>query len=265
MIKYSKYSSCGNDFIIVDNRKNIFPINNQYIEELCDRKNGIGADGLILLSLADNCCYNITYFNSDGHESTFCGNGSMCCGHFAFTLGLLNNKNTGEGLFKTNEGFFKVNVNLAREFGEVSISMIDVLNVQEFGDNILMNTGSPHYLIFVSDVNIIDVESKGRAIRNSPQFLNDGVNVTFISNLNDQIFIRTYERGVEAETLSCGTGAVASALFLRIKKMINYNTILINTKGGLLKVSFKYEDNKFTNISLTSSLVVKMFDGVLTK
>ena len=95
MIKYSKYNSCGNDFIIVDNRKNIFPINNQYIEELCDRKNGIGADGLILLSLADNCCYNKTYFNSDGNESTFCGNGSMCCGHFAFNLGLLSDKNTG--------------------------------------------------------------------------------------------------------------------------------------------------------------------------
>ena len=265
MIKYSKYSSCGNDFIIIDNRNKLFKINHQYINKLCDRKNGIGADGLILLCLDDVYSYHMKYFNSDGYQSSFCGNGSMCCGHFALSLGLFNSTNNSHGLFSTDQGVFKINAVLNNDygFGEATISMTDVLGFKDFGNDILINSGSPHYLVYSSDIELIDVEKKGRAIRNSDKFIKNGVNVTFISIDEKNIYIRTYERGVEAETLSCGTGAVASALFLRIKKLINTNIATVNTKGGPLIVSFNYEENKFTDILLKSSFIKKAFDGVL--
>jgi len=265
MIQYSKYSSCGNDFIVIDNRKNVFCINNVYIQELCNRKTGIGSDGLILLSSDSMYSYFMSYFNSDGYESSFCGNGSMCCGHFALSLGVFGDTNVGKGVFRTNEGVFNVSADLngVNGFGVASISMIDVVNFEIIDDDLVMNTGSPHYVRFVSNLNSLDVEKIGRTIRYGKKFEKEGVNVTFVSYENHQVFIRTYERGVEGETLSCGTGAVAAALFMRIKKKILTDHVIINTSGGQLNVSFTYNESSFINITLESAYINRSFDGFL--
>jgi len=275
MIKFSKYNSCGNDFIIIDNRlkqfsnilksSSIIMNNPLYIKSLCDRKAGIGADGLILIDLPTNpkSLYFMTYYNSDGLISSFCGNGSMCSAHFTSSLSIAGPKPFSRGYFETNQGLFSFEVDINTNRSKVSL--VDVTDIKTDFNGTFIDTGSPHYVIFKNQLNNIDVNKEGAEIRYSKRFRIEGTNITFAQFINNNLFIRTYERGVEAETLSCGTGAVASALFLRIKKMTNNNTILINTQGGALKVSFKYEDNKFTNISLTSSYVKKLFDRVLTK
>ena len=267
MITFFKYNSCGNDFIIIDNRDKVFSISKNYIRKLCDRKFGIGADGLILLEKNESANYFMNYFNSDGVMSSFCGNGNLCCGHLAYHLGILNKKN--KGVFSTREGVFDFQV----EADNVSISMPNVLDYmickKDFQD-FTINTGSPHYISFRDSVDKIDVNKEGRIIRNSPSYVNEGVNVTFVAsslflpvnqiNLPDAsvISIRTYERGVESETLSCGTGVVAAALseiiyyagFLDLDKTKNsfHHSTRVNTLGGMLHVNFKCDYRKNNDV-----------------
>lgn len=292
-IKFSKYNSCGNDFIIVDNRQLVFPLKNQefscsflekkhYIESICDRKKSIGADGFILLCatpekaskpavnylfqpasdsirLTNQSLYVMVYFNSDGNVSSFCGNGSMCCAHFAATLGLCAD-NSDTGTFIHRNGLFSFDTNINN--GKTRISMVNVKDYHIDQEGILMDTGSPHYVLFVPNLDSVDVNSEGEKIRYSNRFSAKGVNVTFASFIEDKLFIRTYERGVERETLSCGTGAVAAALSASIYNLISDNTIAVQTKGGLLEVSFKKNNKSFTGISL-ESVVEKNFEGIL--
>tara|TARA_B100000902_G_scaffold399389_1_gene470013 strand:- start:759 stop:1541 length:783 start_codon:yes stop_codon:yes gene_type:complete len=256
MIKFFKYNSCGNDFIIIDNRKIKLVFQKSYIKFLCDRERGVGADGFILLEEDAEVNYFMNYFNSDGLPSSFCGNGSMCCAHFA----MFANSSSGNGSFRTREGVFDFQVNLNNS--KTTISMIDVFDFHKNDTRLLINTGSPHYVSFVSNIDDIDVNNEGGEIRFSSLFKSEGVNVTFANCVDSTLSIRTYERGVESETLSCGTGAVAAVLAAFICNLINKNSILVHTRGGDLKVQFKNHSYNFTDIKLTS-IVQQDFEGIL--
>ena len=274
MLQYSKYNSCGNDFIIIDDRQGEFLIQSGdsyssictqlYIQSLCNRDKGIGADGLILLQLSQqsNSLYRMVYFNSDGLVSSFCGNGSMCCAHFASSLNSAGQKSIYSGNFDTNEGLFSFEVDF--KDNKVKVSLVEVQNIEIDNSGIFMNTGSPHYVVFKEHVNNINVNKEGAKIRYSKRFEKEGTNVTFVSCINQNISIRTYERGVEAETLSCGTGAVAAALCASLKNLILDSTVSIKTQGGDLKVSFNKKSDIFSNIYLQSR-VEKNFEGILPK
>tara|TARA_B100001250_G_C19645964_1_gene720371 strand:- start:187 stop:981 length:795 start_codon:yes stop_codon:yes gene_type:complete len=261
-MQFFKYNSCGNNFIIIDDRENTFSIKKQYIKRLCDRNFGVGADGLILLQSDKDVNYFMNYFNSDGAPASFCGNGSMCCGHFAHSLGILNKDiEFGQGLFKTREGTFSVSV----RSNTVSISMPDVSEIKQHGVNLIIDTGSPHYIIYKDNLEIVDVFHEGMRIRSSEEFRSKGVNVTFIQRRDKEVFIRTYERGVESETLSCGTAVVAAAI--SIFKSSNYTLdkfvrTTIKTRGGIFHVKFKYESKNqaFTDIFLSNQVNV-VFEG----
>ena len=285
-MNFAKYNSCGNDFIIIDNSNELFPIGEKgcgqsfkYIKALCDRTHGggssvrqdveissvgehrVGADGLILIQPSQRVMYVMSYFNSNGYPSSFCGNGSMCAAHFAVSSGFCGKKTIGQGEFKTREGVFSFQSDI--NTGKTKISMIDVLNFFILDEGILINTGSPHYVIFKSDISNLDVQKKGRDIRYSKPFAKYGVNVTFASFSNNMLSIRTYERGVEAETLSCGTGAVAAALSASIKQLILVDNIQVQTKGGRLDVSFARQKRVFTDIFL-ESVICKDYTGKFT-
>lgn len=293
MITFFKYNSCGNDFIIIDNRDKVFSINNNYIKKLCDRNFGIGADGLILLEGSSEANYFMNYFNSDGFIASFCGNGNLCCGHFAHHLDLLNKNNQDYiGTFATREGVFNLQVGA----DSVSICMPDIINYninqRNIGKDIIINTGSPHYVIFNKSIDQIDVNQEGRIIRNSKLYREEGINVTFVSSSMlysidnaeicdvSMIDIRTYERGVESETLSCGTGVVAAALSeiiyyilssdsQKLTRPFSHST-KVNTMGGVLLVQFTCDyrqnnsvfDFSFSDIVL-SNKVNMVFQGQL--
>lgn len=272
MISYTKYNSCGNDFIIVDNRQNIFVksklvdfVNDSqsYIKKICDRHHGIGADGFILLENPNNKknSYKMTYYNSDGLVSTFCGNGSMCCANFAARILGDDKKDFFSGVFETSQGefFFKSNF----ESFETKISMIDVFDIHTNDIGKVVDTGSPHIVIYNEKIDSIDVDFEGHHIRNSNIFKKNGINVTFTSIKKNKIFIRTYERGVESETLSCGTGAVAAVLCSFDEGLISENNVDVFTRGGVLNVSFeKNIRNIFTNIFL-KSIVKREYEAPL--
>ena len=272
MISYTKYNSCGNDFIIVDNRQNIFVksklvdfVNDSqsYIKKICDRHHGIGADGFILLENPNNKknSYKMTYYNSDGLVSTFCGNGSMCCANFAARILGDDKKDFFSGVFETSQGefFFKSNF----ESFETKISMIDVFDIHTNDIGKVVDTGSPHIVIYNEKIDSIDVDFEGHHIRNSNIFKKNGINVTFTSIKKNKIFIRTYERGVESETLSCGTGAVAAVLCSFDEGLISENNVDVFTRGGVLNVSFeKNTRNIFTNIFL-KSIVKREYEAAL--
>ena len=261
-MQFFKYNSSGNDFIIIDNRENILDIKKQHIQRLCDRNFGIGADGFILLQSDKDANYFMNYFNSDGAPASFCGNGSMCCGHFAHSLGILNKGiDFSEGFFKTREGTFSVFV----RSNTVSISMPDVSEIKQHGANFIIDTGSPHYIIYKDNVEIVDVFHEGMQIRSSEEFRSKGVNVTFIQRRDEEVFIRTYERGVEAETLSCGTAVVAAAISIFKSSNNTLDKVVsttIKTRGGLFHVKFKYDSKNqaFTDIFL-SNQVNMVFEG----
>lgn len=272
MISYTKYNSCGNDFIIVDNRQNIFVksklvdfVNDSqsYIKKICDRNHGIGADGFILLENPNNKknSYKMTYYNSDGLVSTFCGNGSMCCANFAARILGDDKKDFFSGVFETSQGefFFKSNF----ESFETKISMIDVFDIHTNDIGKVVDTGSPHIVIYNEKIDSIDVDFEGHHIRNSNIFKKNGINVTFTNIKKNKIFIRTYERGVESETLSCGTGAVAAVLCSFDEGLISENNVDVFTRGGVLNVSFeKNTRNIFTNIFL-KSIVKREYEAPL--
>jgi len=256
-IPFSKYHGTGNDFIIIDNRKNFFDKNNfSLISKLCERRFGIGADGLMLLENHNQFDFEMIYFNSDGKKGSMCGNGGRCIISFAKKLGLVNNS-------------IKFIVNEKKYFGAIENNIIklkfqDVLLIEEYSDSFqngfIIDTGSPHFVKFVDSIEIIDVFKEGRKIRNNAKFKNAGINVDFVKIENDNtIFVRTYERGVEDETYSCGTGAVASALATSYKTNSENNNYLISTKGGNLKVSFE-KSEIFENIWLEGTATF-VFEG----
>ncbi len=244
-LTFYKYQGTGNDFIIFDNRKLSVKLNMNQIGFLCDRRFGIGADGLMLLQNKKDFDFEMVYYNSDGNESSFCGNGSRCIVSFAKELGVINKTETK---FIATDGIHtaKINGNI------ISMKMNDVENIEVDNDSYLLNTGSPHYVKFTSGVKTADMVAEGRSIRYSDKFKKEGVNVNLAEKNGKGIYVRTYERGVEDETLSCGTGVTASALASSIQGVStaeNYSKIL--TRGGELTVHFhKGKNNSFTDIWL---------------
>jgi diaminopimelate epimerase len=258
MILFYKYHGAGNDFIIIDNRHDFFKADKKTISWLCDRKFGIGADGLILMQNKKSFDFDMRYFNSDGGEGTMCGNGGRCIVSFAHLLGIFD-KTTR---FHAVDGEHKAEI--IKHKGTESIiklKMADVKTIKPFGNDYFMNTGSPHFVTFSSKVKTLDVFNDGKALRYDERFKPEGANINFVQVMKNKLFVRTYERGVENETLSCGTGATASALAYSVKTGVD-SPINIDTAGGKLKVYFKKNKNSFSEIWLEGPARLVFSGGV---
>ena len=254
-ISFQKYQGTGNDFIMIDNRNGTFDVLSLPIASLCDRRFGIGADGLIVIENHPTLDFNMIYFNSDGSQS-FCGNGSRCAVMFAKSLGIIEE----ETRFLSTDGEHFATV----QNGLVSLQMHDVLSFTEEGDDFVINTGSPHYLSFVDNVHQLNIVNEARNIRYNETYSEKGINVNYLQNSADCLNIRTYERGVEGETLSCGTGVTAAAIALYLKENNHQTqkTTFIKTMGGNLTVSFTKTNEGFKDIFLIGP-AVHTFSGVI--
>jgi diaminopimelate epimerase len=245
IIKFYKYQGTGNDFVILDNRTGEYSsIAEKQIKKLCDRRFGIGGDGLILLQNKPGYDFEMVYFNSDGKSSTMCGNGGRCMVRFAYHMGI--HKYTYR--FLATDGPHEAEID---NDNRIRLKMQDVTDVEEHGTHSVLDTGSPHFVKFVSDIENIDVVETGRDIRNSKTYKAEGINVNFVESIGeDMIYVRTYERGVEDETLSCGTGVTAAAI-VSAHNDKGFNRVEVKTFGGNLSVEYnKIDDKHFDNIWL---------------
>jgi diaminopimelate epimerase len=244
-IKFYKYQGTGNDFVMIDNRQNIFSKNNtKLIEELCDRRFGIGADGLILLENDNSTDFRMVYYNSDGNESSMCGNGGRCLVAFAKKMNVINNETT----FIATDGLHHATIS---ENGIVSLQIKDVDQINIQSDYVFLNTGSPHHVTLVNDLEHFDVATNGAKIRYSDLYGKAGSNVNFVNQINENHFaVRTYERGVEDETLSCGTGVTAVAIAMNAIGKTTANQIELDVQGGKLEVSFEKNNGVYSNVHL---------------
>jgi diaminopimelate epimerase len=242
-IAFNKYQGTGNDFIIIDNRDNNFnPGDSPLINKLCDRKFGIGADGLILIKKTPEYDFEMVYFNSDGFEGSMCGNGGRCAADFAIKSGIASKKL----IFKAIDGIHEA----VAEDGLIRLKMNNVDNIRLVNGNYFINTGSPHYVKFTVELENFDVYNEGKKIRQSEEFLPGGTNVNFVESEINGIYVRTFERGVEDETLSCGTGVTASAIASVLSGHFVRGPVNVRTKGGNLRVEFDADGEKITNIWL---------------
>jgi diaminopimelate epimerase len=245
LLTFYKYQGTGNDFIIFDNRNNEIPtLQTQQINKLCNRNFGIGADGLMLLNKKDGVDFEMKYYNADGNESSMCGNGGRCLVKFAHQMGI----HKTAYLFSAIDGLHQAEM---EEHDIIRLKMQDVNKVELHTTHCVLNTGSPHYVKFVTQLNELDVATEGKEIRYSKEYKAKGININFVeSTKQDGIFVRTYERGVEAETLSCGTGVTAAAL-VSAHNENGFNRIEVKTLGGHLGVEFeKRGEQQFENIWL---------------
>ncbi|MUU76824.1 diaminopimelate epimerase [Winogradskyella sp. HL2-2] len=244
---FYKYQGTGNDFIMVDNRLQIIDKTNiKGIERLCDRRFGIGADGFILLENDEKSDFKMVYYNADGNESTMCGNGGRCIVAFAKFLGIIEN----ETEFIAIDGLHNAKV----EDGIVHLQMQDVSKIELFDTHQFLDTGSPHHVEMVSNISNYEVKSNGEKIRYNEPYNEAGSNVNFVEQLsNDNFAVRTYERGVEDETLSCGTGVTAVAIAMHKTGKTESNQINLNTQGGQLKVTFNSSNGGYNNIWLVGA------------
>ncbi|MEP6465546.1 MAG: diaminopimelate epimerase [Parafilimonas sp.] len=230
-LTFYKYHGTGNDFIIIDNRSNTITLKNEQVKQMCDRRFGIGADGLMLMNNIPNYDFGMTYYNADGNTGSMCGNGGRCMVQFAYDLGLRKS----EYLFTATDGDHKAIIETNKW---IDLKMKDVDTIESLSSDFILNTGSPHYVKPVSNAAAINVFTEGQAIRYSKRFADKGINVNFVEKQDDgKIFVRTYERGVEDETLSCGTGVTAAALAFANNNN-GFNLINIKTPGGNLAVKF---------------------------
>ena len=241
---FSKYQGAGNDFILIDNRTGVFePKDIDFVKKLCDRKFGIGADGLMLLQDIKNFDFEMLYFNADGREGTMCGNGGRCIVAFARDLGIIDSKTAFMAVDGSHDA--KISAN------QVDLGMIDVQEIKQDGEAYVLNTGSPHYVSFVSGLAEMDVYRNGYAIRNNDNYRKEGINVNFIEAEGNGYFVRTFERGVEDETLACGTGVTAAAMAVAVQQQLEGDIeIPIRVLGGQLYISFKKERSYFTDVRL---------------
>ena len=250
-IKFYKYQGTGNDFIMIDNRNLLFNSSDlNLVKEMCDRRFGIGADGLILLEKHPTLDFQMVYFNADGNTSTMCGNGGRCLVQFAYDLGVIQNSTTFMAIDGSHDAILKN--------GLVHLKMIDVEEVEINDNYYYMNTGSPHYVCYVNDIQNFPVYDEGFKIRYNDRFKSKGTNVNFIEKTEDALWVRTYERGVEDETFSCGTGVTAAAIASSFKGM--ESPVAIKTLGGNLMIEFKKNASKFTDIFLVGP-AVRVFEG----
>ncbi|NMM47089.1 diaminopimelate epimerase [Marinigracilibium pacificum] len=255
IVNFYKYQGAGNDFVMLDNRNGEFDsISINTISFLCDRRFGIGADGLITVSNSQDKDFDMVYYNADGSQS-FCGNGSRCAVRFAQHLGMLTDS---ECDFNSTDGPHSAKIS----DDNISIDLYVKGTIKKYSEKeFFIDTGSPHHIVLSKTLENTDVKTEGSAIRYSEKYAPSGSNVNFISLINDsELSIRTYERGVEDETLACGTGITAAALTgfkLGIKPPVK-----INAKGGTLFVTFKHDPDtdNFSDIWLTGP-AEKVFEG----
>jgi diaminopimelate epimerase len=258
VIHFFKYQGTGNDFILADNRKNEYSsLTEEQIHKLCDRRFGIGADGLMLLNEKQGFDFEMKYYNADGKTGSMCGNGGRCMTKFAYQLGIHREVYR----FLASDGVHEAEIDTD---GIVSLKMKDVKNINRFHNDFIVDTGSPHYIKMVTNIMSYDVFKKGSEIRNSKEFQEDGINVNFVELMSeaDKIIVRTYERGVEDETFSCGTGVTAAALVCYHNEN-GFNDVEVKTLGGTLSVEFdRVDDNKYENIWLCGP-AEKIFEGTV--
>lgn len=229
-IHFHKYQATGNDFVLIDNRSANRSFTEDEIKKICDRRFGVGSDGLILIENSDEADFNMVYYNSDGSQS-LCGNGCRSAVEFASSLGIID-KNTS---FNAFDGMHQASI---LKDQTVRLKMSDVRGIKKLNDAYFIDTGSPHYVRFVKQLDQLNVLEMGRKVRNSDVFKPQGTNANFVELLPDNtIAVRTYERGVEDETLSCGTGVTAAAI---AASLAGYSSpIMVSVKGGNLVVEFK--------------------------
>ena len=249
-MEFYKYQGTGNDFVMIDNRQGHFPKDNiAYISHLCHRRFGIGADGLILLENDEATDFRLVYYNADGNQSSMCGNGGRCIVAFANSLNIIEN-NTA---FIAIDGLHHATIS---DDGIVSLQMKDVSDIKITTDYVFLNTGSPHHIEMVENLAQLEVAELGAKIRYSDLYKNEGSNINFVKQLSDNSFaVRTYERGVEDETLSCGTGATAVAIAMNAIGNTNSNSIEIQVEGGKLEVSFNKIGDNYSNVFLKGPAV----------
>ncbi|MDT8308954.1 MAG: diaminopimelate epimerase [Bacteroidales bacterium] len=257
MIPFNKYEATGNDFVLIDNRNKIFHGNKNDIALLCNRHLGIGADGLILLEQPASTPV-MRYFNSDGNEATMCGNGGRAFIAFLHAHGLTKDTIVFNAVDGIHNGEIKQYDDPGNTY-TIILQMSDVESIDEQGSAYFLDTGSPHVVHFFDSIDGVDVASLGRAMQQSWQ--PGGVNVNFVEQQGSNIYVRTYERGVEAETLSCGTGVTAAAIASVHKKNDGDYSIVVNTRGGQLNVSFKKRTSHYSNIELKGDVRLT-FTGV---
>ena len=250
---FYKYHGTGNDFILIDNREGLVSLTREQIAALCHRRYSIGADGLMLLGHAEGYDFGMIYYNADGGESTMCGNGGRCMVAFALKLDII----TDHARFVAIDGEHTAAITTD---GIVNLHMVDVAGMDIRNGHTILNTGSPHYVAWVKDVAAIDVYNTGREIRNYPQFAPGGINVNFAQINGDTLTVRTYERGVEDETMSCGTGVTAVAIAATCSLTGTFATA-VQTPGGELTVSFTKDTEHTAKDVILSGPAVFVYKG----
>ena len=253
---FYKYQGTGNDFVMIDNRQQMFDKNNtKHIAFLCDRRFGIGADGLILLENHPDYDFKMVYYNADGNESSMCGNGGRCLVAFAKHLGVVKD----HAVFEAIDGLHHASV----KDGIVKLQMMNVDTVERYDNHVFLNTGSPHHVQFESEIQSFDIKSKGSAIRYGAPYHEEGSNVNFVQKLTEDTFrVRTYERGVEDETLSCGTGVTAVAIAMHVLGETQQNQVKLNVEGGVLEVCFEAQKGSYNNVWLIGPAAL-VFKGTI--
>jgi diaminopimelate epimerase len=243
LLQFYKYQGTGNDFVILDNREGNIHLTKEQVAFLCDRHFGIGSDGLMLLNKHENYDFEMEYYNADGALGTMCGNGGRCLTKFAFDKGIQASTYN----FIASDGEHQAVID---ENGWIHLKMIDVQEISIVQEATILNTGSPHYIKPVSDLSNYDVFTEGKKIRYNETYNKVGINVNFVEWNENELFVRTYERGVENETFSCGTGVTAAALAMSAETFGHQET-KIRTLGGSLLIKFnKVDAQHFNNVWL---------------
>ncbi len=257
LLSFYKYHGTGNDFILVEDASGSWEmaLQKSQIASLCNRHFGIGADGLMLLQKTGGYDFRMVYYNADGRESTFCGNGSRCMMAFAHHLGWIGE----EAYFVAADGDHEARID---HEGRISVHMRSVLSIEREGNDFIINSGSPHYIRFVKDVEHMDLNTVAHSIRCSDPWKVEGINVNLVQEVDDMLLIRTYERGVEDETLSCGTGVTAAAIaWASLSGRKGLNKVEVQTKGGMLDVHWEAGSFGYRDIWLTGP-AKQVFSGI---
>lgn len=255
-IHFYKYQGAGNDFIMVDNRENLIDHHNsKMISALCNRRFGIGADGIMFLQNLEGYDFEMVYYNADGQPSSMCGNGGRCIVAFAKFLDIIGSETD----FLAVDGPHHAKISETGDW--VSLQMIDVDDIRMDNDAYVLNTGSPHYVAFAHDLANKNVYADGHAIRNNDTYKANGINVNFVEPSREGYFVRTFERGVEDETYACGTGvtAVALAMAKHHNQTGSINTP-VKVLGGDMNIRFNHEGGHFTDIFLEGP-AKQVFEG----
>ncbi|WP_445710328.1 diaminopimelate epimerase [Flavobacterium sp.] len=258
-LAFYKYQGTGNDFVMIDNRQNNFDKKNtKLVAFLCDRRFGVGGDGLILLENHEKYDFKMVYYNADGNESSMCGNGGRCLVAFAKQLGVITNK----AEFEAIDGYHFATID---ENGIVSLQMKNVTDMEIHNEYAFLDTGSPHHVQLVENLKQFDVKNEGAKLRYSDLYGKVGSNINFVNQIeSDEFALRTYERGVEDETLSCGTGATAVAIAMYKTGKTTSNNVRLNVEGGSLEVSFKEVNGQFVDVFLKGPATF-VFEGRINK